>query len=118
MVSGGEDGSVYFFDVESGALVNKLQGHSSPTLCICWTYDESSLASCDIEVSYGAGRLGVTRVRYLVISRCLLFVELKGTIIVWKREQRYNSSTPPNQRDKATPSHLQTVASSSVVVVF
>lgn len=51
MVSGGEDGSVYFFDVESGVLVNKLQGHSSPTLSICWTYDESLLASCDAEVS-------------------------------------------------------------------
>ena len=50
VVSGGEDGSVYFFDVESGALVNKLQGHSSPTLCVCWTYDESLLASCDAEV--------------------------------------------------------------------
>lgn len=50
MVSGGEDGNVYFFDVESGALVNKLQGHSSPTLCICWTYDESFLASCDADV--------------------------------------------------------------------
>lgn len=51
VVSGGEDGSVYFFDVESGVLVNKLQGHSSPTLCICWTYDESLLASCDADVS-------------------------------------------------------------------
>ena len=50
MVSGGEDGSVFFFDVESGVLVNKLQGHSSPTLCICWTYDESLLASCDADV--------------------------------------------------------------------
>ncbi len=51
MVSGGEDGNVYFFDVESGVLVNKLQGHSSPALCICWTYDESFLASCDADVS-------------------------------------------------------------------
>lgn len=52
VVSGGEDGSVYFYDVESGALVNKLQGHSSPTLCVCWTYDESMLASCDADVSW------------------------------------------------------------------
>lgn len=50
MVSGGEDGSVYFFDVESGALVNKLQGHSSPVLSVCWAYDESLLGSCDTEV--------------------------------------------------------------------
>ena len=50
VVSGGEDGSVYFFDVESGTLVNKLQGHSNPVLCVCWTYDESLLASCDTEV--------------------------------------------------------------------
>ena len=42
---------MYFYDVESGALVNKLQGHSSPTLCVCWTYDESMLASCDADVS-------------------------------------------------------------------
>ena len=52
VVSGGEDGSVYFFDVESGTLVNKLQGHSNPVLCVCWTYDESLLASCDTEVWY------------------------------------------------------------------
>ena len=52
VVSGGEDGSVYFYDVESGALVNKLQGHSSPTLCVCWTYDESMLASCDADVGF------------------------------------------------------------------
>ena len=49
-MSGGEDGNVYFYDVESGALVNKLQGHSSPTLCVCWAYDESLLASCDADV--------------------------------------------------------------------
>lgn len=60
VVTGGEDGSVYFFDVESGVLVNKLQGHSSAVLCVCWTYDESMLASCDTE----------------------------GTVIVWKREQK------------------------------
>ena len=53
VVSGGEDGSVFFFDVESGALVNKLQGHSSPTLCVSWTYDESLLASCDADVRIG-----------------------------------------------------------------
>ena len=51
VVSGGEDSSVHFFDVESGALVNKLQGHSSPVLSVCWTYDESLLASCDADVS-------------------------------------------------------------------
>ena len=46
---------MYFFDVESGVLVNKLQGHSSAVLCVCWTYDESMLASCDTEVGGGAG---------------------------------------------------------------
>ena len=51
MVSGSEDGSVYFFDVESGTLVNKLQGHSSSVVDICWAYDESLLASCDTDVS-------------------------------------------------------------------
>ena len=58
VVTGGEDGSVYFFDVESGVLVNKLQGHSSAVLCVCWTYDESMLASCDTEVGLGLHTLG------------------------------------------------------------
>ncbi len=52
MVSGSEDKNVYFFDVESGTLVNKLQGHSSPVVAVCWAYDESLLASCDTDVSY------------------------------------------------------------------
>lgn len=50
VVSGSEDKNVYFFDVESGALVNKLQGHSSAVVAVCWAYDESLLASCDIDV--------------------------------------------------------------------
>eukprot|EP00731_Ephydatia_muelleri_P035809 Em0162g15a len=57
VVTGGEDANVYFFDTETGAVVNRLQGHSSPVLCVCWAYDESLLASCD----------------------------LQGTIIMWKR---------------------------------
>lgn len=57
VVSGGEDSSVHFFDVETGAIVNRLQGHSSSVLSISWSYDESLLASCDLD----------------------------GTVIVWKR---------------------------------
>ncbi len=51
MVSGSEDKNVYFFDVETGSLVNKLQGHSSAVIAVCWAYDESLLASCDTDVS-------------------------------------------------------------------
>ena len=50
-MSGGEDSSVHFFDVESGAIVNRLQGHASTVLSVSWSYDESLLASCDIDVS-------------------------------------------------------------------
>ena len=50
VVSGSEDCNVYFFDVETGAVVNRLQGHSAPVLAVTWTYDESLLASADTEV--------------------------------------------------------------------
>lgn len=60
VVSGSEDCNVYFFDVETGAVVNRLQGHSAPVLAVAWTYDESLLASADTD----------------------------GTVIVWKREQK------------------------------
>ena len=43
--------SVYLFDVETGVIVNKLQGHSSPVLALSWAYDESLLASCALDVS-------------------------------------------------------------------
>ena len=62
VVSGSEDSTVYFFDVQRDTkpCVNKLQGHSGAVLDVCFNYDESMLASCD---SY-------------------------GTVIVWKREQK------------------------------
>ena len=50
-VTGSSDTSVYLFDVETGLIVNKLQGHSSPVLALCWAYDESLLASCALDVS-------------------------------------------------------------------
>lgn len=50
MVSGGEDGRVYLYDIETGAQVNTLQGHSCPVLDVSWNYDESLLASCDAQV--------------------------------------------------------------------
>ncbi|XP_071797828.1 WD repeat-containing protein 13-like isoform X2 [Asterias amurensis] len=63
VVTGSEDMSVYFYDVErtsSKPCVNKLQGHSGPVLAVSFNYDESLLASCDSE----------------------------GLVIVWKREQQ------------------------------
>ena len=53
VVTGSEDMSVYFYDVERASnkpCVNKLQGHSAPVLAVSFNYDESLLASCDSEV--------------------------------------------------------------------
>jgi len=62
VVTGSEDCCVYFFDIENDKkkCVNKLQGHSSPVLDVCFNYDESLLASSDA----------------------------LGTVIIWKREKR------------------------------
>ncbi|KAK4876748.1 hypothetical protein RN001_009254 [Aquatica leii] len=52
IVTGSEDSCVYFFDIEksvSRACVNTLQGHSSPVLGVTFNYDESLLATCDLE---------------------------------------------------------------------
>ncbi|KAJ8036890.1 WD repeat-containing protein 13 [Holothuria leucospilota] len=61
VVTGSEDMSVYFFDIErtTKPCVNKLQGHSAPVLAVSFNYDESLLASSDSD----------------------------GLVIVWKRQQ-------------------------------
>jgi len=60
VVSGSEDKSVYFFNIDEPNLpLNTLLGHSSPVIDVCWNYDESLLASCDVE----------------------------GSVIIWKRVQ-------------------------------
>jgi len=60
VVTGSEDGSVYFFNAErtNKACINKLQGHSAPVIDVSFNYDESMLASCDSQ----------------------------GQVIVWKKE--------------------------------
>ncbi|KAG5836381.1 hypothetical protein ANANG_G00254030 [Anguilla anguilla] len=62
VVTGSEDGCVYFFDVERNtkAIVNKLQGHGGPVLDVSFNCDESLLASSDTT----------------------------GMVIVWRREQK------------------------------
>jgi len=61
VVTGSEDATVYFYNIdEPQKPINTLLGHSSPVLGVCWNYDESLLASCDME----------------------------GTVIVWKRQQQ------------------------------
>ncbi|XP_066933799.1 WD repeat-containing protein 13-like [Clytia hemisphaerica] len=65
IVTGSEDMSVYFFNIDEPMKpLNTLLGHSSPVLDVCWNYDESLLCSCDQE----------------------------GTVIVWKRQQVSPSS--------------------------
>ncbi|XP_044259302.1 WD repeat-containing protein 13-like [Tribolium madens] len=52
VVTGSEDGSVYFVDVEkvgNRAVVNTLQGHASAVLGISFNYDESLLATSDLQ---------------------------------------------------------------------
>lgn len=60
-VTGSEDGTVYFLDIEKNgcrAVVNTLQGHAHAVLGISFSYDESMLATSDLE----------------------------GLVIIWKRE--------------------------------
>lgn len=52
IVSGSEDSNVYFLDIEkhnNKALINKLQGHASPVLGVSFNYNESLLATSDLE---------------------------------------------------------------------
>lgn len=52
LVTGSEDGSVYFVDIErmgNRSVVNTLQGHSSSVLSISFNYDESFLATSDLQ---------------------------------------------------------------------
>ncbi len=45
--------AVYFFTFENAETprVTKLFGHSAPVLDVCWNYDETLMASCDVKVS-------------------------------------------------------------------
>ncbi|CAG0915140.1 unnamed protein product [Notodromas monacha] len=49
VLTGSEDGSVYFFDVEDSGKhpFNSLQGHSMPVVGVSFSYDEAYLASAD-----------------------------------------------------------------------
>lgn len=48
-VSGCEDCSVWFLDVERDTrpLINRLQGHAAPVLGVTFNYDESLLVTSD-----------------------------------------------------------------------
>lgn len=51
-MTGSEDGSVYFVDIErpgNKSVVNTLQGHASTVLSISFNYDESLLATSDLQ---------------------------------------------------------------------
>ncbi|RZF33855.1 hypothetical protein LSTR_LSTR008978 [Laodelphax striatellus] len=62
VVTGSEDSCVYFIDIEREVrpVVNKLQGHACPVLGVSFNYDESLLATSD----------------------------LQGLVIVWSREKK------------------------------
>ena len=49
VVSGSEDGGVYFFDVSrtNKSCINKLQAHSAPALAVAFNYNETFLATSD-----------------------------------------------------------------------
>ncbi|KAK9496471.1 hypothetical protein O3M35_013235 [Rhynocoris fuscipes] len=51
IVTGSEDSCVYFLDIQcdnqNKAVINKLQGHSSPVLGVSFNYDESLLSTSD-----------------------------------------------------------------------
>ncbi|KAI4471340.1 wd repeat protein 26-related [Holotrichia oblita] len=52
VVTGSEDGNVYFLDIEkptTKSCLNTLQGHASPILGISFNYNESLLATSDLE---------------------------------------------------------------------
>lgn len=51
IVTGSEDSCVYFLDIEreGKACVNKLQGHACPVLGVSFNYDESLLATTDVQ---------------------------------------------------------------------
>lgn len=53
LVTGSEDSCVYFFNIEAKhagkPIVNNLQGHACPVLGVSFNYDESLLATSDVE---------------------------------------------------------------------
>ncbi|CAH0546282.1 unnamed protein product [Brassicogethes aeneus] len=52
VVTGSEDGSIYFLDIEktgSKSVVNTLQGHAAAVLGVSFNYDESLLATSDLQ---------------------------------------------------------------------
>lgn len=50
LVTGSEDCCVYFFDINKDTKpVNKLQGHACPVLGVSFNYDESLLATSDLQ---------------------------------------------------------------------
>lgn len=64
IATGSEDGTIHLLDSArqgKAAKINRLQGHASPTLALCFNYDESLLASADIQ----------------------------GLIILWRNRQRH-----------------------------
>lgn len=81
LATASEDMSVYVFNVinKEKPLINRLQGHSTPVLGICWAYDESLLASSAAD----------------------------GTVIIWKRAPLIPEATGDSDEVEAQQQQYQ-----------
>lgn len=98
-VTGSEDMSVRFFDIERSGkgAVNRLLGHSAAVIDVAFNCDESLLASCDVDVSF---------VIKWSVDKFWLDALSQGVVIIWKREQQLISVNESWRNKKEPPEWL------------